>query len=153
VSHRSIGAAALAAAVLAAVLAPVLAPAAAPAADDCASGLPACLQVRYVTASDGTPQKVRATASLRRRVERCASVPARRVSIRIDGAQVASSREDASCHGGVARWRAVFSPTQTRDWGVGGRARIESRWEGSAAVAVVTIAPAAAAPQKGRVVR
>ncbi|MEA2291874.1 MAG: hypothetical protein QOF17_894 [Solirubrobacteraceae bacterium] len=130
--------------------------AAAPAADDCAvpdAGFHACLQVRYATATDGTVQKVRATATLLQRVGRCSAVRARGVAFRVDGAQVAADRPAPTCRSGVARWRTVFTPGETADWPVRPGSTILTRWDGTTATASVGIAKPGAKPQKGRTVR
>jgi hypothetical protein len=154
VSRRALATASLALAVCAAAL---LGPAAAaPAADDCAppdAGFHACLQVRYVTATDGTAQKVRATATLVQRVSRCAAVRARHVAFRVDGARVAADRPGPTCRAGVARWRAVFGPGETDGWKVAPGSTLLTRWDGTTATAGVTIAKPGAKPQKGRAVR
>jgi hypothetical protein len=132
--------------------------AAAPAADDCAapsSGYHACVQVRYEPSADGTVQSVRATATLVQRVDRCSTARSRRVAIRVDGAQVATDRPGPSCRAGVARWRTVFSPGETSGWRVKPGSKVVSSWDGTTAVAGVTIAGGGGGtqPQKGRTIR
>jgi hypothetical protein len=135
VPHRSI----LAALALAAAALPA---ASAPAADACRAqdATRACLRVQYAQEADATPTDLRLTATLVQPLERCpAKLAARRVTVRVDGRRAARSARPGSCHDGVARWRAVFPPSETDGWDVEPGARLESRWNGTSARATVTI--------------
>lgn len=157
-SHRSTVASAsrwtLATASLA--IAALAGPGPALAAEECASpqaGFHACLQVHYQTAGDGAPEKLRTTATLVQRVPRCSGVRSRRVTVRIDGGQVAAARPAASCRAGIARWRTVFSPRETGGWDVASGSRIVTSWDGTTATAAVTVSGAPAKPQPGRTIK
>jgi hypothetical protein len=108
-----------------------------------------CAHVQYAQAPDGTPTDLRLTATLVEPLERCPEhLAARRVTVRRDGRKVGAATRAGSCRDGVARWRAVFSPSETDGWDVKPGAQLETRWNGTKAKATVTIFKTK--PERGR---
>jgi hypothetical protein len=113
------------------------------------SGFHSCLQVRYRTTPEGSAEHVRVTATLLRRVDRCARrITPRRVVLRRDGDErLAAARTRGSCRDGLARWRVRFDTDETGAWGLRAGMTVRSAWSGTRASTSVRIRDSAVPPR------
>jgi hypothetical protein len=104
----------------------------------------ACEQVLYQQAPDGTAQRVRVTAVLLQRVDRCpvnpSRPPRRTVTLTRSGDEtLGTARRAATCRKGVLRWRARFGTGRTKGWNLKPGDSVDGSWTGTTAKTSVRI--------------
>jgi hypothetical protein len=105
-----------------------------------ASGFQSCLRVLYTSGTDGSPEDVRVTATLLRRVDACPPRAGKRaVVISRDGERLGSARRPGSCRKGVITWRTAFSAGETAGWALQDGDTIDSAWRGVRNASTVTL--------------